>query len=91
MKQNKKFKRGNIMKQEVAEYLVDACQFNGIDAEIREDYSGRGMFGKTTHGVVVNDSSMSSVLSAVINYGNDDGIEVNGFDTDSMGMGFIIY
>lgn len=37
------------MKREIAEYIAD-----NFDGEIYENYSGRGMFGKTTTGVVLS-------------------------------------
>lgn len=36
------------MKREIAELIVD----HGYDMEIYEDYSGRGMFGDTTTGII---------------------------------------
>jgi hypothetical protein len=39
------------MKKETAELLVEAAQDQNINATLRRDYSGRGMFGKTTHAV----------------------------------------
>jgi len=40
------------MKLESAEAIVDFLGNEGIEAEVYEDYSGRGMFGSTTAGVV---------------------------------------
>jgi hypothetical protein len=47
------------MKREVAELIVE----HGYDMEIYEDYSGRGMFGDTTTGVVCD--SLRDFLAAV--------------------------
>ncbi len=82
------------MRQEVAELLSEDM------GEIRDDYSGRGMFGKTTHAVVYD--SRGDFESALINAayevgarGNDnvEGIlgELRNIGTDSMGMGIIVY
>jgi len=40
------------MKLDAAIDLVNALQDNGFEAETYEDYSGRGMYGETTTGVV---------------------------------------
>lgn len=84
------------MKKELAEALFDACDNNGINADIREDYSGRGMYGKVTCGIVVD--SVADVLSCLVNNA-DLFVGENGerlfadcnFRTDSMGRGTIIY
>lgn len=47
------------MKQESAERLADHLP----DVEIYEDYSGRGMYGKTTTGIVV--PSLLGVMHAL--------------------------
>lgn len=43
------------MEYKVAEAIVQEMENNGVDAEIRESYSGRGMYGKTTTGIVCDD------------------------------------
>lgn len=58
------------MDKELAEVLVQVLEDEGIEAEIRESYSGRGMFGKETTGVVINDydvDPLGALLQAVIN------------------------
>lgn len=40
---------------EKAEAIVDKLNDKGIDARLHEGYSGRGMFGATTAGVIVAD------------------------------------
>jgi hypothetical protein len=40
------------MKLEVAQKIVEAADMIGLDVQIREGYSGRGMFGKSTTGLV---------------------------------------
>ncbi len=42
------------MELRIAEKVVEFLQDNGYEAEVREDYSGRGMFGKTTVGIETN-------------------------------------
>jgi hypothetical protein len=43
------------MKIEVAKALANAAAEIGVDMDIREGYSGRGMYGKTTVGVICED------------------------------------
>ena len=40
------------MKLEHAKKIVDALRDEGYEAEVCEDYSGRGMYGEYTTGVV---------------------------------------
>lgn len=47
------------MKKEIAELIID----HGYDMRIYEDYSGRGMFGDTTNGIVCD--SLRDFLAAV--------------------------
>lgn len=42
-----------MVKLDTAQQIVKAAEFMGIDAELREDYSGRGMYGKATAAVVI--------------------------------------
>lgn len=93
------------MNRELAEALVQALEDEGIDAELREDYSGRGMYGKTTAGVVF-DGDIGGVLQAVINnatcFIQEEDEPVDFFDlcerfsvgnlrTDGMGLQTILY
>ena len=38
------------MDMELAEMIIEAMENNGLTGELRSDYSGRGMYGKSTHG-----------------------------------------
>ena len=88
------------MKKEVAEYIVECCQEEGIEAVIYEGYSGRGMYGKQTEGVQV-DGSIVDVLTAVLKWLPDTGeaerisslmvIDGENLRQDSLGKGIIIY
>ena len=40
------------MTEEQANKMVEVVEQSGYDCDIREDYSGRGMYGRTTYGVV---------------------------------------
>jgi len=93
------------MTKEMAEFLKEASENAGNECDIREDYSGRGMYGQTTHGVVVD--SAAQLLADVIQlvrgniYGDEDKGEMiwNGgeipdaesFRTDNMANQTIIY
>lgn len=69
------------------------------DLEVREDYSGRGMFGKTTTGLVGDMPKVMRAIGEVMVSRNEDDIETigyalangDGFRIDSMGMSIIIY
>jgi hypothetical protein len=87
------------MKLEHAEILRDELSML-IEIEVYEEYSGRGMFGDTTSGVVVD--SLSEFISAIGDYlssADADEIDtvraigsaVKNISTDSMGMSVIIY
>ena len=78
------------MKKEFAEFLADAC-----GGELRDDYSGRGMYGRTCYGVVV-DSPTDAMLMAMQELQSDpecyEDLEIpNGMAMDSMGYDTILY
>ena len=81
------------MKAEVAKFLETVAEENGLDAEVRDDYSGRGMYGDETHAIVTDDPMglLCHAVNFVKEYANDvvEGEliipELNGFRTDSMG------
>lgn len=89
------------MISDLAELICEALHNESVLHEIRYDYSGRGMYGETTTGIVF-DGNIATVLSAVIkNAGlfctNDSEgfyepmFESANFQTDSMGLSTIIY
>lgn len=93
------------MDRELAEALVQVLEDEGIDASLRESYSGRGMYGKETAGVVL-DGDVTDILRAVINnatvFVQEEDEPVDFFDLcekfsvgnlrqDSMGLRVIIY
>jgi len=85
------------MDKELAETIVEAIENdNGNEARIYENYSGRGMYGSKTTGVVAK--SMSSIMSAIINNAhiliNDDNepkYNVGDFRSDNLGYDIIVY
>lgn len=86
------------MTKEQAQFLYDAGNDAGLDLEIRDSYSGRGMFGEETC-AVEGDFTMGELLCAVVEYvrflneeGQEDIPEMpRSFREDSMGLGIIIY
>lgn len=82
------------MTKEQAQFLVEVTEMCGNqDISLREGYSGRGMFGRETFGVVIE--SLPILLADVINYARDqkmdDAPDFQGFSTDNMGRDIIIY
>jgi len=87
------------MKLEYAQAFEEALSMS-IDVELRKDYSGRGMFGDTTAGIVVE--SFDEFLTGIgdfLEYLTDDEIELANkvgkalmnIRTDNMGLKIIIY
>ena len=90
------------MELKLAEKIVNICLHNSShEIELREDYSGRGMFGKTTAAVIVEyESAITEAIgSFLVDASEDDIEEINelgalmekGYRTDSLGMRTIIY
>lgn len=85
------------MELELAKQITWSLNEMGFDAILRKDYSGRGMYGRTTSGVEGNFNT-GDALAAVINsadwFVDDDGyskFNVDNLRQDSMGLGSIIY
>lgn len=86
------------MDHKTAEMLVEAAETIGIDVTLYENYSGRGMYNKTTTGVV---GGITGLMAACLQAGVDNAentqlLEEVGEDLlaariDSMGFQFIIY
>lgn len=81
------------MQQRLAEILSEVVE----DSEVRYNYSGRGMYGEETTGLVVA-GGLGTVLGAVLRNVEElaeefeaDEIAPGHFRTDSMGMDTIIY
>lgn len=81
------------MELKLAEILAE----HNFDIQVREDYSGRGMYGKTTTGVVCDDSEIFEAIASIMTECNEDEREYvanqirYGFRTDSMGYNTIYY
>lgn len=87
------------MRNELQKALIEADETigNGV-AKPYDGYSGRGMYGKETAGVVVNDLSDLLVLVAQAavdlpgDFGPEDFVEeVSRLRTDSLGRQMIVY
>lgn len=88
------------MKKIVAELLRDAMLANGLfdeDINLRDDYSGRGMYGKSTY-ALSGDFDMSDICVAIAQIYEDGEVQDKGiepsdftFARDSMGLGIVIY
>lgn len=89
------------MELNLATRIVDACDNAGVEAKIRESYSGRNMlFGKITTGVIVE--NLTDTMAAIISFAHEfveyveDGLvdpefHPTGFNIDSIGRDTIIY
>lgn len=78
------------MDHEQAERIVDGMSMHGVDADLREDYSGRGMYGETTPGIIVPEVND---LMAIGFAAAEEEIAYRDLPRhiDSMGLGFIAY
>lgn len=86
------------MKLETAQLLSDTAWDSGIESEVREDYSGRGMYGESTSGVVVNSvEDFVRMVALTVAYiedfdeREDFATEIQNIKTDSMGRSVIVY
>lgn len=85
------------MQLEVAKKLVASADEVGVELEIVEDYSGRGMFGKST--TAVRFDTVQDLFTAFYSLGLDDGqepdeseeINFSSLSIDSLGKSQIIY
>lgn len=73
------------MKLELATAIVQAANANDLRVSLRESYSGRGMFGKTTAAVV---GSREDITEAIF-YASKD--ELPSIKWDNMGLDMVAY
>ena len=87
------------MQLELAEILAEMINDFGDSAEVRKDYSGRGMYGKGTAAIITN-VNFGRILAMVIeaadmfvDAGGDSIFEnVDDFSIDNMGKSdYVIY
>ena len=67
--------------------VEELVEFEGIPAEVRENYSGRGMYGRTTAAVSTRYSE--DVFSAAVCAGIK--LRRSNLNVDSMGLGKVVY
>ena len=70
-----------------AEGIVDLMVDEGYEAEVRAEYSGRGMYGKTVVGIVADDIVLIGYFAAKA------GVEIDDLPRrqDSMGTSIVVY
>lgn len=69
------------MKEELAHHLIAAAEAQGVSGvEHQDDYSGRYMYGATTHAVVVDSINDMLVLVAIV--GHDSGLRTASASAD---------
>jgi hypothetical protein len=73
------------MKLETAQAIVQAAYANDLRVSLRADYSGRGMFGKTTAAVV---GSRADITEAIF-YASKE--ELPSIKWDNMGLDMVAY
>lgn len=83
------------MKLSTAEKIEQAAQDLGLELDLREDYSGRGMFGKKTAGVV---GGLGDIIKSIAHAATrlkeeeaDDFVDDMDIAIDNMGRDIIIY
>ena len=54
------------MTKEHCQFFKQALEYCGEEANVREDYSGRGMFGRTTFGIVFSGTTI--LMECVLTY-----------------------
>lgn len=86
------------MQHELAKLLAEVGEELGEEVRVYENYSGRGMLGSSTTGLVIPSTGMLAVLmyhgSRRIAEGIADGSlepDLNPFRTDNLGYDAIIY
>ena len=86
------------MELKLAELLTEFCEdIDGGECAVRENYSGRNMFGKATTGIVTNLQPVQILGIVLDNIDEirekmeDLDIGVGNLKQDSMGLSLIIY
>ena len=85
------------MTKEQAEFFKNAAEEVELEIEVRNNYSGRGMYGETTYAIIVD--SLMTLIPALLcraAYGYVSVAENGLFDNfklrqDNMGLGIVLY
>ena len=77
---------------EELELIQECAESNGDELSVYEDYSGRGMYGDTTTGLVVNDDrDFNDLIEAVTEISPDLGRKLEKAKCDILGFKIIYY
>jgi hypothetical protein len=79
------------MKDWQADALVDALCEAGIDAHVEADYSGRGMYGETTHAVYTRERVGLGTVLIIWQRDQGEDFKPPSIRVDDMGMGSVLY
>lgn len=87
------------MNKRTVEFIVDIAKQLDHDVEVYENYSGRGMYGKTTYGIRSPEYPSSYLLDVIAYlyeeayrmYEDFNELEVDFHGEDSLGKGNILY
>lgn len=89
------------MHEGIAQGIVDAAEMDGLELRLREDYSGRGMYGETTAAIVADNigefmAGLARFCGDLDPCEQDSDIEetvltVMNLRTDNMGRGIVLY
>jgi len=85
------------MTKEQAEFLVEALQDDGCQGDIIPEYSGKGMYGKTTFAVTcdsIQDMIACAVQRAMMEVPTEENVSLfDGVDfaLDQLGLGYVVY
>ena len=78
------------MDVDVARKIVDFLSARGNEVRLREDYSGRGMYGERTVGIVVDGTYGVVMIGYAAARLGVDPADLPGFQ-DSMGYDLVVY
>lgn len=79
------------MDRESAERIEDELFNLGADFELREDYSGRAMYGETTAAFVFDDWTDVALLGYAAAQADVEASAIEGLRSDNMGRGLVVY
>lgn len=77
--------------EDIIELIQLFCIQKGC--KYRDNYSGRGMFGRTCAGIVTNNANrtIGKLIEYLVRQGIDYEEALGNICTDNMGLGFIVY
>ena len=87
------------MKESIIKRIEEAANELGFEVEVRDEYSGRGMFGETAHAIVMNDENDFYVAAISVAFKIDNDTEesddfiqdMQDITFDSMGSSIVAY